>query len=162
MVKKQLSPAKTSVTRHSTKEVLTRSAQETMEFAKELWREIAASGARLLLLQGDLGAGKTIFVQGLAQEIGVTRAVQSPTFVLIREYPGIKINLVHVDLYRLDNKPDISGLHLEEYLSDPKNILVVEWAEKLPRAMFSGYPCVSIALKVGPSPNMRRISVKRR
>jgi tRNA threonylcarbamoyladenosine biosynthesis protein TsaE len=82
----------------------------------------------LILLEGELGTGKTCLVQGIAHELGITQYAFSPSFVLIREYHG-KLPLYHIDLYRLDNMAEIDDLGLEEYLYGD-GICVIEWAEK--------------------------------
>ena len=95
-------------------------------------RELAAtlSAGDVVLLYGDLGAGKTAFVRGLAEGLGVAPAeVSSPTFTLVQEYRGGRVTLVHVDLYRLNDPREIDDLGLEEIGADA--VLSIEWAEKL-------------------------------
>ncbi len=101
---------------------------------RELGRRLASRlrPGHLILLSGDLGAGKTCFTQGIATGLGIQGPVQSPTFVLIAEYPDARVPLRHVDLYRLERAEEILSLGLEERLED--GVWVVEWAER-----FEGY-----------------------
>lgn len=96
----------------------------------------------VLLLAGDLGAGKTVLTQGVAAGLGIDpREVVSPSFTLIREHEGSAGILVHVDLYRLEPE-DVSSLALDELLAGP-GIKVVEWAERLPFAV-PGAVCLEL------------------
>jgi len=110
------------------RESLTRSEAETEALAAEL----AASfrGGEVVLLSGEVGSGKTVFVRGLARGVGADpREVASPTFVLLTRYPG-RLTLHHADLYRLAGNGDDLELGLEE-LPGPGGVLAVEWAERL-------------------------------
>ena len=112
-----------------------RRESDTREIGAALVAELAPDGA--LLLTGDLGAGKTVLVQGLAGEIGLDpRQVQSPTFTVVREHPEGRWPLVHVDLYRLDPE-EAAALGIEEILAGP-GIKAVEWAERLPCPVAGG------------------------
>lgn len=109
-------------------ETVTASVAETEELA----RRLAASlrGGEVVLLSGELGAGKTAFVRGLARGLGVDpEEVASPTFVLLTSYPG-RLRLHHADLYRLAGNGDDLELGLEE-LPGPAGVLAIEWAERL-------------------------------
>ena len=90
--------------------------------------------AFVVTLQGELGAGKTTFVQALAKEMGVTETVQSPTYVLMKSYPlnydGFE-RLVHIDAYRLENPEQFAALRPEDFLRDPKSLVLIEWPERL-------------------------------
>lgn len=102
----------------------TSSAEETRAVGRALAKKLKAGD--VLCLVGDVGAGKTTLVQGLAQGLGVKHPVQSPTFVLAHEYHG-RITLVHMDFFRLAPR-EILSTGWEDYLSGP-NALAVEWAE---------------------------------
>ena len=84
----------------------------------------------MLLLKGDLGAGKTCLVTGLAKGLGSNYEVSSPTFTLINEYKGGRLPLYHIDLYRLDQQAQIESLGLDEYF-DGSGVCAVEWPERL-------------------------------
>jgi len=86
-----------------------------------------------MLLSGDLGAGKTTFVQALAKALGVTEPVQSPTYVLMKKYQTTSSKfqtLVHVDLYRLEKPEELETLKLEEMFADPGALVAIEWPER--------------------------------
>jgi tRNA threonylcarbamoyladenosine biosynthesis protein TsaE len=102
------------------------SAEATRAFGTRLGRQ--ARRGDVFALTGELGAGKTCLVQGLAAGLDVTDPVTSPTFIMIAEYAG-RLPLHHVDLYRLERPEEIRGLGLEELL-DGDGVTVVEWAEK--------------------------------
>jgi len=88
----------------------------------------------VLLLSGDLGAGKTAFVKGLAEGLGISAdEVTSPTFTLVHEYRGGRLPLIHVDLYRLD-RADLDEIGLDQDLAD-QGVIAVEWAEWMPRRL---------------------------
>lgn len=110
--------------------VVTRSEAETRQVAQALAHDLAAGA--LLLLSGELGTGKTAFVRGLAEGLGVDPdEVTSPTFTLVHEYRGGRLPLVHVDLYRLETA-DLDELGIDEALAEA-GIVAVEWAERLTR-----------------------------
>ena len=90
----------------------------------------AAQRGLVIALRGDLGAGKTQFVRGLARGLDIDERVHSPTFTLVNEYGGGRLKLFHLDLYRLETAHQILSAGVEEYLS-PDGVAVVEWAERL-------------------------------
>ena len=106
----------------------TQSESETAAVGRELAMTLCAGD--VVLLYGDLGAGKTAFVKGLAEGLGVSRdEVSSPTFTLVQEYRGGQLTLFHVDLYRLEDPREIDDLGLDEIAGD--GVMAIEWAEKL-------------------------------
>lgn len=94
----------------------------------EQWGCVAESGL-VIGLCGDLGAGKTQLVKGLARGLGIAARVHSPTFALVNIYDGGRLTLFHLDLYRLDTREQILTAGLEEYLK-PEGVTVIEWAER--------------------------------
>ena len=110
--------------------ITTQSEDETAAIGRELAATLSAGD--VLLLYGDLGAGKTALVRGLAEGLGVDRSeVSSPTFTLIQEYRGGRLTLFHVDLYRIDDPREFDELGLDEIAED--GVLAIEWADKYPR-----------------------------
>lgn len=92
------------------------------------------AGATILALHGDLGAGKTTFVQTLARELGVTATVTSPTFVVMKQYELEEKSwqqLVHIDTYRFEDISEAGPLRFTELFQDPANIVCIEWAERI-------------------------------
>jgi tRNA threonylcarbamoyladenosine biosynthesis protein TsaE len=106
---------------------ISHSPAETAALGEE-WGRVAESGL-VIGLSGDLGAGKTQFVKGLARGLGIAERVHSPTFALVNIYSGGRLTLFHLDLYRLDTPQQITAAGLEDYLS-PAGITVIEWAER--------------------------------
>lgn len=107
---------------------ISHSPQET-ESLGESWGKSAQRGL-VIALSGDLGAGKTQLVRGLARGLGVSVRVHSPTFTLVNEYGGGRLPLFHLDLYRLETAAAIHGAGVEDYLS-PDGVAVIEWAERI-------------------------------
>ena len=109
--------------------IVTHSQSETEAVGRELAARLTAGS--VVLLYGELGAGKTALVRGLAEGLGVMPDdVSSPTFTLMQEYRGGRLPLIHVDLYRLDDRREVDDLGLEELGEGA--VLAIEWAEKLP------------------------------
>lgn len=106
---------------------ISHSPSET-EALGEAWGRAAQTGL-VLGLSGDLGAGKTQLVKGLARGLGITQRVHSPTFALVNIYTGGRLTLFHLDLYRLETREQILAAGLEEYLT-PDGVTVIEWAER--------------------------------
>ena len=108
-------------------ESMSHSVEETQAFGERLGRLLAPGD--LVALEGELGSGKTTLIQGIAQGLGINpHLVKSPTFVLMREYPG-SIPLIHLDGYRLDDPQRVPWLDVE-LLFSPQKVTVVEWAQR--------------------------------
>ncbi|MDO8461000.1 MAG: tRNA (adenosine(37)-N6)-threonylcarbamoyltransferase complex ATPase subunit type 1 TsaE [bacterium] len=130
------------------------SLEKTQKIAEKFAHSLKKGS--IIALYGDLGSGKTTFVQGLAKGLGIKRRIISPTFVLVRQYKikdqKSKIKTMvrqahhpeqsrrtdqnskffyHIDLYRISNEKEIEGLGIKELMSDPQNIVAIEWAEKM-------------------------------
>ena len=112
--------------------LLSRSAEDTTRLGRELVSQL--SPPKLVLLRGDLGAGKTTLVKGIAEGFGAASQdeVTSPTFTLIHEYRSPAVNIYHIDLYRVDTLRQLETLAIDDLL-DPKSLLLIEWGEKFER-----------------------------
>ena len=107
---------------------ISHSPAETESLGELLGRE--AQRGLVFALSGDLGAGKTQLVKGIARGLGVTSRVHSPTFTLVNEYSGGRLRLFHLDLYRLETRAQILSAGLQEHLQ-PDGVAVIEWAERM-------------------------------
>ena len=135
--------------------MVTQSAQETQKLGEKIGNQLiishpaspAGRQPSIIALYGELGSGKTTFIQGLAKGLGIKDRILSPTFVMIRQYSITNhqllvtghqspiTNFFHVDLYRVENEKDVESLGLEEIWSDPQNIVAIEWAEKIKKIL---------------------------
>ncbi len=115
-----------------TKEFTTHSADETIALGRELAKTLQPP--RLVLLRGDLGAGKTTLVKGIAEGFRAAsqQDVTSPTFTLVHEYRGPNVNVYHIDLYRVDTPRQLETLGLDDLIAND-SVLLIEWGEKFPR-----------------------------
>lgn len=111
-------------------EILTKNARETQRFGKEFANRL--KGGEVIALVGNLGGGKTNFVQGLAQGLDIKERVISPTFILRRDYQGKK-KLCHIDFYRIEEgaEREFRNLGVEELFGSSDAIVVIEWADKV-------------------------------
>lgn len=133
-------------------EFKTRSADETFELGRRVGEQL--NDRAVILLKGDLGAGKTVFAKGVAAGLGIDAAdVTSPSFTLINVHDG-RLRLYHIDLYRLESSSRVD-LGLEEILEDERGVVMIEWAERLKFA-----PESSIEVEISYlSDSERKISV---
>ena len=117
------------------------SEQETEAIGAELAASLQAGA--VLAFSGDLGAGKTAFVRGLARGLGISDPITSPTFTIVNEYEGGRLPLFHFDLYRLHSEEDLFDIGWEDFLARG-GVCAVEWSEKIPDALEDGYLRVDI------------------
>jgi tRNA threonylcarbamoyladenosine biosynthesis protein TsaE len=134
-------PIKNADAADTARVIITRSAEETLRAAAEL--ASAFKGKEVVLLSGELGAGKTVFAKGLAAGLGVEDAgrVCSPSYTLVNIYKG-RVPVFHIDLYRLERESEIADLGWEDYLDE--GVVIVEWAERLP------FPLAGIRVAIEP------------
>jgi len=121
------------------------SSADTKAFARRVAAHLRkmkqGKRARVVALHGDLGAGKTTFVQGFAKAIGARGRVASPTFIIVRRMKIVRgpfRNLFHVDAYRIKDRREIAHLGFREMIADPQNIILIEWPERLGRSLPGG------------------------
>jgi tRNA threonylcarbamoyladenosine biosynthesis protein TsaE len=139
----------------SKREIFTNSPEETIAFGRTLAETLTPP--KLVLLRGELGAGKTTLVKGIAEGFQAAREedVTSPTFTLVHEYRGPRASVYHIDLYRVDTPRELETLGIDDLLAE-NSVLLIEWGEKFPR--FETERDVEIALeRVGES--QRRILI---
>jgi len=143
------------------------SSEETQAVGEALGQQAARevgrrgkSGATVFALTGDLGAGKTTFVQGFFKGLGLKRRAQSPTFILMRRHALARKNgnVYHLDVYRLKEAAQLGVLGMEEILADPRSIVLVEWAERVKKIFPRG--TTWIAFRHGKKENERRIIIR--
>ncbi|TSC85068.1 MAG: UPF0079 ATP-binding protein [Parcubacteria group bacterium Gr01-1014_13] len=139
----------------------TNSQSETERFGKKLSAKLR--GGDILLLSGDLGAGKTSLVKGLAKSLGIKHEITSPTFTLMNTYKvqGSKSkvkNLVHIDTYRLKDEKELLEIGVEDYLGKPDTICVIEWPEKI-SGLLKNKKTTSISFEHGNKPEERKILI---
>ena len=146
-------PKKAASPRAGPRAVTTRSEEETFRLAEKMASGFA--GKEIVLLSGELGAGKTVFAKGIAAGAGVRNVheVCSPSYTLVNVYEG-KHRIFHIDLYRLDREAEIRDLGWEDYLGE--GIVIVEWAEKL-IPLPDG---ISVRIETGPG-DERRVTIRR-
>lgn len=137
-------------------EILTKSAKETKKLAENLAKEILkmprSKAAVVLALAGNLGAGKTTFLQGFAKGLGIKEKINSPTFVIMKRF---KI-FYHFDCYRIEKPKDILDLGFKEIIGNPKNIVAIEWADRIKPLLPKGRIMIHFEL-VGK--NQRKIRI---
>lgn len=149
-------------------EFITKNAKQTQKLGQILAKEAVKNKRRqkalVIGLEGELGAGKTTFVQGLARELGIKEKITSPTFVLMRSFLIGKTAgqifkfLIHLDAYRLADHRDLLGLGIKEILTDKNNLVIIEWADRVAKVMPVG--CFLVHFD-HVNKNTRKINIRR-
>lgn len=131
------------------KKIITKNEKETFKLAYDLGKKIKEK--TIFALEGDLGAGKTIFAKGLAKGLGVRKTITSPTFVLMKIYPieGSKYikEFCHIDTYRLKGEKDLLAIGAREYLDKEDVVVVIEWPDKIKKLLPRGTRLVKLKHK---------------
>ena len=148
------------------KQYLTASPSQTKKLGETLAREILKTKpkkiAQILGLEGGLGGGKTTFLQGFARGLGIKEKILSPTFVILKKFEIGKVKsqyFYHVDCYRIKKPREILDLGFKEIISNPKNIVAVEWAERIRKIMPKDIIWISFEFA---NKNQRKIVIKPR
>ena len=129
--------------------IITKNEKETLAAAKKFARQL--EGGEVIGLEGDLGAGKTVFVKGLAAGLGIKKIITSPTFVLMKVYPVKSVKspirqLVHIDAYRLTSGADLEAIGALDYFGQKHTITVIEWPERVRDILLKD--CLKIKIKI--------------
>lgn len=123
--------------------------KDTLNFAKEFARKMEKGGVFGLI--GDLGAGKTTFVQGLAKGLGLKQKVTSPTFVIMKVYDVVDNKnikkLVHIDAYRIHESQDLANIGIDEYLKRNDAVVIIEWPEEIKKILPKNTRFITIGIK---------------
>lgn len=141
------------------KRLKTRSVAGTLALG-EMVSEILRGAGRLVILRGDLGAGKTTLVKGIAAAMGAAEAedVVSPTFTLVHAFDGPRARLYHLDVYRLETERELATLGIEEMVEEPNALVIVEWGEKFASLVESAD--AEIAMQLGEVEGERLMVVR--
>lgn len=145
---------------NKSQEYISHSLEETFALGKELAATL--QGGEILALSGNLGAGKTALVQGLAVGLGVKAKVNSPTFTIMKLYPAKKEKikqLCHIDAYRLSSGQELFDIGVEDYFVKADTVSAVEWAERV-KSVWKNYSVITIKI-TSISENERRIEIKK-
>jgi tRNA threonylcarbamoyladenosine biosynthesis protein TsaE len=143
---------------------ISKNEKETLEFAEKFAHKLR--GGEVIGLIGELGAGKTVFVKGLARGLGIRQIIHSPTFLLMKIYKvkseKLKVkSLIHVDAYRLMGADELIDVGLLDWLGRKNVVTVIEWADKV-KELLRGRKVIKINFKLGEKENERIIKVTRK
>ncbi|MDP2951214.1 MAG: tRNA (adenosine(37)-N6)-threonylcarbamoyltransferase complex ATPase subunit type 1 TsaE [bacterium] len=151
--------------------ILTKTAKETEKLGEKIAKDLLKKGpnetATCVCLEGNLGAGKTTLAKGFAQGLGIKDIITSPTFVILKKFkiPNYKLSTIyyqlfyHIDAYRLQNSEDAMVLGLKEVLSDPRNIVLIEWPDRLKNILPSRGLKVKARYQASKGKNTRAIDI---
>jgi tRNA threonylcarbamoyladenosine biosynthesis protein TsaE len=109
---------------------MTEYISHNIEETKVIAQKVLDTNARVIALQGNLGAGKTAITKCIAELLGITEAVTSPTFVIMKKYTPPNMCLIHIDAYRIQTENELDLLNLNDLIKDDKNLIIIEWPEQ--------------------------------
>jgi tRNA threonylcarbamoyladenosine biosynthesis protein TsaE len=141
----------------------TTSSKQTKKLAGLLAKEILRArlkqkNALVLALSGDLGAGKTTFVQGFLRGLGIKKKITSPTFVIVKSYKVKSYKVYHIDCYRIKKPKELSALDFRDILHSPFNIVLIEWPERIKKILPKD--AIWLEFKHGEKENIRKIIIR--
>ena len=134
--------------------IVTKSEQETENFAKEIGKRL--KGNEIIALYGDLGVGKTAFTRGIASYFGIKNVVTSPTFTLVNEYSASEFKIYHFDMYRIKNLEDLESTGFFDYMY--KGVFIIEWSENIENYLPEG--TIKVYIKKNENKSERTIILK--
>ena len=135
------------------REILSRSIEETYNIGQDIASRL--QGGEVIILDGDLGAGKTVFAKGLAKGLEIDCIINSPTFTIMNVYQG-RLKFCHFDMYRIDDEDELRELGFDEYIGHKDNVCAIEWASKTPSLISDDVIKVSIQ-KIDQDSRMIRV-----
>lgn len=138
-------------------EIISNSRGETREIGRRLAEKLTPG--TVIAFRGDLGAGKTALISGIAEGLGVTDRVTSPTFTIVNEYSGGRLPLFHFDLYRLGSGEELYDIGWDDYLARD-GVCAVEWSENAPEAMEDGERLIRVRMVRGAGDEERVITLE--
>lgn len=138
-------------------QIVSHSPEETQTLAAKMAAHIISGptppeGATVIALEGELGAGKTTFVQGFTKGLGISEAVKSPTFLLIKKYTAQGRSVYHIDCYRINDFAELVPLEIKDIFADTSNIVLIEWSERIA----SGLPADRITVHLDHTAEQER------
>ena len=139
-------------------EIYSSSADETYKIGLDLGRE--AKKGTVITLDGDLGAGKTVMAKGIAAGLGITEAVTSPTFIIMRHYDSGRLPMYHFDVYRIEDIDEMIAVGYDEYI-DSDGVCVIDWSEMIEELIPEDAIRITIERVSGDEDDLRKITVVR-
>ena len=135
-------------------EILSKSSQATIDLGKKFSKILR--GGDIIIFSGELGGGKTTFISGLADGLGIKENLSSPSFTILNQYNAGKLKLVHIDFYRLDGIDEFDNIGLDDHIYDDSSILCIEWGEKIKQYIKKDYLTISFNYIIEDEDSMNR------